>query len=223
VARARFRSELLEEVQVIFQAPFAEGSLNFGSRLAFDPDGLLYVTLGARGDADRAQNLLDFAGKVVRLLPDGGVPEIFSYGHLNPQGLVIHPETGVPWAHEHGPMGGDEINVIRPGVNYGWPVISYGKDYVTGLPIGEGTHKEGMAQPVHHWVPSIAPSGMDFCEGEAFLEWHGDLLVGALAGQLLVRLELEGEQVIAEEPLLAGMIGRIRAMSRSAPTASSTS
>jgi aldose sugar dehydrogenase len=224
VAVARYRSELLEEVQVIFEAhPFAEGSLHFGSRLAFDPDGLLYVTLGERGNADRAQNLLDFAGKVVRLLPDGGVPadnpfvdrtdaapQIFSYGHLNPKGLVIHPDTGVPWAHEHGPMGGDEVNVIRPGVNYGWPVISYGMDYVTGLPIGEGTHKEGMAQPVHHWVPSIAPSGMDVYEGEAFLEWQGDLLVGALAGQLLVRLELEGEQVIAEEPLLAGMIGRIR-------------
>jgi aldose sugar dehydrogenase len=228
VAVARFRSELLEEVQVVFEArPFAEGSQHFGSRLAFDSDGLLYVTLGERGNADRAQNLLDLAGKIVRLLPDGSVPadnpfvgrpdarwEVFSYGHLNPQGLAIHPESGVPWAHEHGPMGGDEINVIRSGADYGWPVITHGVDYLTGLPIGEGTQMEGMAQPIHHWppslVPPVAPSGMTFYQGSAFPGWRGDLLVGALAGQLLVRLELHGERVIAEERLLAGTIGRIR-------------
>jgi aldose sugar dehydrogenase len=225
VAMARFQSELLEEVQVIFEAlPFAEGSLHFGSRLAFGPDGLLYVTLGDRGDGARAQDLQDLAGKIVRLLPDGGVPpdnpfvdrtdaapQIFSYGHLNPQGLAIQPETGVPWAHEHGPMGGDEINVIRPGANYGWPVITHGVDHLTGQPLGEGTHKEGMAQPIYQWgMPSIAPSAMTFYQASAFPEWRGDLLVAALAGQRLVRIELEGEKVLDEEPLLAAMIGRIR-------------
>jgi glucose/arabinose dehydrogenase len=224
VASATPRSDVLEDVQVIFAAsPFAEGSQHFGSRLAFGRDNLLYVTLGERGSAERAQNLSDLAGKVVRLLADGQVPpdnpfvsrtdaapQIFSYGHRNPQGMAVHPETGEVWLHEHGPKGGDEVNVARPGVNYGWPVISYGADYLTGLPIGEGTHKEGMAQPIHYWVPSIAPSGMAFYHGEAFPEWQGDLLVGALGGQLLARLELEGELVVGEERLLAGLIGRIR-------------
>jgi aldose sugar dehydrogenase len=224
VASALLRSVVLEDLQVIFDArPFAEGSQHFGSRLAFDQHNLLYVTLGERGNADRAQNLSDLAGKVVRLLADGQlpagnpftgridvVPQVFSYGHRNPQGLAVHPETGEVWLHEHGPRGGDEVNVVRPGVNYGWPVITYGADYLTGLPIGEGTHKEGMAQPIYYWVPSIAPSGMVFYQGEAFPGWQGDLLVGALAGQLLVRLELEGEVVVAEERLLGGTIGRIR-------------
>jgi aldose sugar dehydrogenase len=220
VASALLRSVVLEDLQVIFDArPFAEGSQHFGSRLAFDEHNLLYVTLGERGHADRAQNLSDLAGKVVRVLADGqapvnnpfvAAPQVFSYGHRNPQGMAVHPETGEVWLHEHGPRGGDEVNVVRPGVNYGWPVISYGADYLTGLPIGEGTHKEGMAQPIHYWVPSIAPSGMVFYQGEAFPGWQGDLLVGALGGQLLARLELEGEVVVAEERLLGGTIGRIR-------------
>ena len=112
----------------------------------------------------------------------------------------------MPWLHEHGARGGDEVNVVRPGVNYGWPVITYGIDY-SGAPIGEGTHKEGMAQPIHYWVPSIAPSGMAFYDGEAFPEWQGDLFVGALRSELLARLELDGEQVVAEERLLEGAIG----------------
>jgi glucose/arabinose dehydrogenase len=115
----------------------------------------------------------------------------------------------VPWLHEHGASGGDEVNVVRPGVNYGWPVITYGIDY-SGAPIGEGTYKEGMAQPIHYWVPSIAPSGMAFYAGAAFPEWQGDLFVGALRSELLVRLELDGEQVVAEERLLEGVIGRVR-------------
>jgi aldose sugar dehydrogenase len=159
---------------------------------------------------------------VIRLYPDGSVPEdnpfvgvpgarpeIFSYGHRNPQGLAIHPETGIPWLHEHGPQGGDEVNVVYPSVNDGWPVITYGIDY-SGVPVGEGTHKEGMAQPTHYWVPSIAPSDMAFYDGAAFPEWRGSLFVGALGGKLLARLELDGEQVVAEERLLEGAIGRIR-------------
>jgi glucose/arabinose dehydrogenase len=123
--------------------------------------------------------------------------------------MALHPETGAVWTQEHGPRGGDEVNIEHAGVNYGWPVITYGIDY-SGAPIGEGTHKDGMAQPVHYWVPSIAPSGMTFYRGEAFPEWQGDLFVGALKDRLLARLELEGERVIGEERLLQGAIGRIR-------------
>ena len=195
---------------------------HFGSRLAFDAEGHLFITVGERGQGDRAQDLGQDNGKVIRLYPDGSVPEdnpfvgvagarpeIFSYGHRNPQGLAIHPQSGIPWLNEHGARGGDEVNVVRPGVNYGWPVITYGIDY-SGAPIGEGTHKEGMAQPIHYWVPSIAPSGMAFYDGEAFPEWRGDLFVGALKAELLVRLELDGERVVAEERLLEARSGRIR-------------
>jgi glucose/arabinose dehydrogenase len=136
-------------------------------------------------------------------------PEVFSYGHRNPQGLAVHPDTGRVWLVEHGPRGGDEVNLVELGVNYGWPVITYGRAY-SGLPIGEGTEKEGMAEPLHYWVPSISPSGMAFYQGDAFPQWQGDLFVGALSGQLLARLELDGEQVIEEERLLDGVLGRIR-------------
>jgi glucose/arabinose dehydrogenase len=223
VARARLGDRRFEDLQVIFVAePLVRSSKHFGSRLAFDREGHLFITVGERGQGDRAQDLADHNGSVIRLHPDGSVPvdnpfvgvdgarpEIFSYGHRNPQGLAIHPTTGVPWLHEHGARGGDEVNIVRPGVNYGWPVITYGIDY-SGAPIGEGTHKEGMAQPIHYWVPSIAPSGMAFYDGAAFPSWRGDLFVGALAGELLARLELDGERVVAEERLLEDAIGRIR-------------
>jgi glucose/arabinose dehydrogenase len=223
VARAILVDGRLENLEVIFTAePLVSASKHFGSRLAFDRDGHLFITVGERGQGDRAQDLGQDNGKVIRLYPDGSVPddnplarvagarsEIFSYGHRNPQGLAIHPQTGIPWLHEHGARGGDEVNVVRPGVNYGWPVITHGIDY-SGAPIGEGTHKEGMAQPIHYWVPSIAPSGMAFYHGEAFPEWQGDLFVGALRAELLVRLELDGERVVAEERLLDGALGRIR-------------
>ena len=223
VARATLGDGRLEGLEVIFMAePLVNSSYHFGSRLVFDPQGRLFITVGERGQGDRAQDLGDLNGSLIRLHPDGRVPEdnpfvgvagarpeIFSYGHRNAQGLAIHPETGIPWLHEHGARGGDEVNVVRPGVNYGWPVITYGIDY-SGAPIGEGTHKEGMAQPIHYWVPSIAPSGMAFYDGEAFPEWQGDLFVGALRSELLSRLELEGEQVVAEERLLEGTLGRIR-------------
>jgi glucose/arabinose dehydrogenase len=223
VARARLGDGRLEDLEVIFIAlPLVPSSKHFGSRLAFDPEGLLFITVGERGQGERAQDLGDHNGSVIRLYPDGSVPEdnpfvgtagarpeIFSYGHRNPQGLAIHPQTGIPWLHEHGARGGDEVNVVRPGVNYGWPVITYGIDY-SGAPIGEGTHKDGMAQPIHYWVPSIAPSGMAFYDGQAFPEWQGDLFVGALRAELLVRLELDGERVVEEERLLEGALGRIR-------------
>jgi glucose/arabinose dehydrogenase len=223
VARATLGDGRLEDLTEIFVAlPLVRSSKHFGSRLAFDPQGHLFITVGERGQGDRSQDLGDHNGSVIRLHPDGSVPEdnplagvagarpeIFSYGHRNPQGLAIHPETGVPWLHEHGARGGDEVNVVRPGVNYGWPVITHGIDY-SGSPIGEGTHKEGMAQPIYYWAPSIAPSGMAFYDGAAFPEWQGDLFVGALRSELLARLELDGEQVVAEERLLEGAVGRIR-------------
>ena len=223
VARAKLGDGRLEDLKMIFAAaPLVDSSYHFGSRLAFDPQGHLLITVGERHQGERAQDLADHNGSMIRLHPDGRVPEdnpfvgtagarpeIFSYGHRNPQGLAIHPESGIPWLHEHGARGGDEVNIVRPGVNYGWPVITYGIDY-SGAPIGEGTHKEGMAQPIHYWVPSIAPSGMAFYDGEAFPEWQGDLFVGALRSRLLARLELDGEQVVAEERLLEDAIGRIR-------------
>jgi glucose/arabinose dehydrogenase len=223
VARATLGEGPLEDLKVIFMAePLASSSKHFGSRLAFDAQGHLFITVGERRQGDRAQDLGEDNGKVIRLNTDGSVPEgnpfvgvagarpeIFSYGHRNPQGLAIHPQTGTPWLHEHGAQGGDEVNVVRPGVNYGWPVITYGIDY-SGAPIGEGTHKEGMAQPIHYWVPSIAPSGMAFYDGAAFPEWQDDLFVGGLRAELLVRLELDGERVVAEERLLDGALGRIR-------------
>ena len=140
----------------------------------------------------------------------GARPELFTIGNRNVQGLAIHPQTGLPWAHEHGPQGGDEVNVLRPGRNYGWPVITYGRNYGTGTPVGEGTSKPGMEQPVHYWDPSIAPSGMAFYTGDKFPKWRGNLFVGALKFQLLARLALDGEKVVREERLIQGEFGRVR-------------
>jgi glucose/arabinose dehydrogenase len=224
VARGRLAGPRLENVQVIFrQSPKGSTGRHFGSRLVFDRAGLLYVTLGDRGEMARAQKPGDHAGSVIRLHDDGRVPrdnpfvgkpgwkpEKFDLGHRNQQGAALHPRTGVLWTHEHGPQGGDEVNVIRAGANYGWPVITYGVNYVIGTQIGEGTHKAGMLQPVHKWVPSIAPSGMAFYDGEKFPKWRGSLFVGALKDQLLVRLELDGDKVLREERLLQGELGRIR-------------
>jgi len=225
VMRGRLRGHRLEDVQVIFRMlPKTGKDHHFGSRFLFDRRGYLYVTLGERGERDHAQRLDDHLGKIVRLHDDGRVPddnpfrgrsgarpEIFTYGHRNPQGIALHPQTGVIWAHEHGPQGGDEVNVIRAGANYGWPVVTYGREYETGKPIGEGTQKAGMEPPIHYWVPvSIAPSGMTFYDGDAFPRWKGSLFIGALRGEMLVRLELDGEKVVREERLLQGALGRIR-------------
>jgi len=224
VARARLDGNRLKNLQVIFSMNIKSGGgRHFGSRLAFDRNHYLYITVGERGERDRAQDLSDHAGSVIRLHDDGRIPkdnpfvnkanarpEIYSYGHRNPQGIALHPETGEVWLHEHGPQGGDEINLITSGRNYGWPVITYGKNYVTGTKIGEGTHKPGMEQPLYQWTPSIAPSGIAFYRGNAFKDWQGDLFIGALKFQLLVRLELNGSKVVKEERLLERQLGRIR-------------
>jgi len=224
LARGRLADGRLEDVQVLFrQSPKGRTGNHFGGRIVFDRAGYVYLTLGDRGEMPRAQKPDDHAGSVIRLHDDGRVPadnpfvgkpgwkpEKFDLGHRNQQGAALHPQTGVLWTHEHGPQGGDEVNIIRAGANYGWPVISYGVNYGTGTRIGEGTAKPGMEQPVHYWVPSIAPSGMAFYTGDRFPRWRGNLFVGALRDQMLVRLQLDGEKVVKEERLLKSVLGRIR-------------
>lgn len=207
------------------------GGRHFGARIVPAPDGTLFVTLGDRGDPDRAQDPRDHAGSVLRVAADGSIPsdnpfadgagalpEIWSTGHRNIQGAAIEPSTGRLWTVEHGARGGDEINIPRAGRNYGWPVISYGRHY-SGLKIGIGTEAEGYEQPVHYWDPSIAPSGMAFYTGDAVPQWRGDLFVGALKDQLIARLEVADGKVVAEERLIAGEYGRIRTL-RNAPDGS---
>lgn len=212
----------LDDVKVIFrQKPDYASSAHFGCRIAFAKDGNLFLTLGDRySGRNEAQNPANHLGKVVRVAPDGVIPpdnpkkagwapEIWSIGHRNVQAGAIHPVTGKLWTVEHGARGGDEINIPLAGRNYGWPVITYGRDY-SGAKIGEGTAKAGLEQPVYYWDPSIAPSGMTFYTGDLFPEWKGNLLVGALAGQALHRLTLEGETVNGEERLLSDLGERIR-------------
>ncbi|MEN8175867.1 MAG: PQQ-dependent sugar dehydrogenase [Pseudomonadota bacterium] len=224
VGRGRLEGNRIRDWQTLFRLEPKTGSrAHFGSRLVFDNEGHLFITLGDRRNRHRAQDLGDHAGSVIRLNGDGSVPgdnpfvatrgarpEIYSYGHYNIQGAALHPRSGVLWIHEHGPQGGDEVNIVEPGKNYGWPVITYGKEYGTGWRIGEGTHKPGMMQPIHYWVPSIAPSGMAFYTGSRYPGWENSLLVGSLKFQLLVRLELDGETVVREERMLKGQLGRIR-------------
>ncbi len=227
VARARLVSDAsgdrLAGLRVIFQQqPAFGGGLHFGSRLAFAPDGKLFVTLGERYQKYFAQDLKAHLGKVIRINPDGtapddnplagranAAPEIWSFGHRNPQSAAIHPETGKLWIVEHGARGGDEINIAKPGRNYGWPVITYGRDY-SGAKIGIGTHNTGMEQPLYYWDPSIAPCGMAFYSADRFRQWQGNLFVGALKARHLTRLVLDGENVVAEETLLEGLRARIR-------------
>jgi glucose/arabinose dehydrogenase len=226
VARGRLVSEgdsgRLEDMKVVFrQEPSYASSNHFGSRIVFTRDGSLFVTLGERYSArDQAQNPANHLGKLVRLMPDGSPyagnpkkdgwrPEIWSIGHRNVQGAALHPQTGKLWTIEHGARGGDEINIPEAGKNYGWPVITYGRDY-SYAKIGEGTHKAGMEQPIYYWDPSIAPSGAAFYTGNRFPEWRGNLFVGALAGQALHRLVLDGEKIAGEEKLLAELDERIR-------------
>ncbi len=224
VARGRLVDNHLENVEVLFrQLPKSNNGRHFGSRLVFDWDEYLYITLGDRGQKDRAQRPDDHAGSVIRLHDDGRVPtdnpfvdkegwkpEKFTLGNRNIQGAALHPQTGEIWTNEHGPQGGDEINIIRAGTNYGWPVITYGVNYIIGTKIGEGTHKPGMAQPLYYWVPSIAPSGMTFYTGGKYPNWRGNLFVSSLKDRMLVRLSLEGEKVVDEERFLRDVIGRIR-------------
>ena len=222
VARGRLVGDRLEDVEEIYVAlPRDDNGRHFGSRLIF-ADGYLFVTAGDRGDSDRAQELDDPAGSVIRLHDDGRVPEdnpfvgtagvrpeLYSVGHRNPQGMTLEAATGRIYAIEHGPKGGDELNLIEPGVNYGWPVITYGKSYM-GFKIGEGTHKEGMAQPVHYWVPSISPSGLMIYDADRFPAWQGSFFAGALSGELLVRLEVAGGRVVVEERMLEDLEERFR-------------
>ena len=223
VARAELAGDRLVGLRRIFAMNRASsGSGHFGSRLAFLPDGDLLVTIGDRRERHRAQDPADHAGSVLRLRPDGApsprtaalaipgaAPEVFSFGHRNAQGLAIHPGTGAIWIHEHGPRGGDEINVVRGGANYGWPVVTHGVEY-SGGSIGIGSEAPGMEPPLLHWTPSIAPSGMAFYTGSEFPRWQGDLFVGALAGRHLRRVVLRGTEVVEQEVLLEGRIGRIR-------------
>ena len=222
VARGRLVGARLEDVEEIYVAlPRDDGGRHFGSRLLF-ADGYLFVTAGERGEPDRAQDVGDPAGSVIRLLDDGRVPEdnpfirqadarpeLYSIGHRNPQGMAREAATGRIYAVEHGPKGGDELNLIEPGVNYGWPVITHGKSYM-GFKIGEGTHKEGMAQPVHYWVPSISPSGLMIYDADRFPAWQGSFFAGALSGELLVRLEVADGKAVVEERMLEDLEERIR-------------
>jgi aldose sugar dehydrogenase len=226
VARGRLsqNGSALEAVQVIFrQEPTHTGNNHWGSRLVFDRDGNLFVTLGDRFDLrNQAQNPANHLGKIVRIKPNGGAapnnpflnredakPEIWSLGHRNLQSAALHPTTGELWTVEHGARGGDEVNIPQKGKNYGWPIISYGVDY-SGAKIGEGTKKTGLEQPVYYWDPSIAPSGMAFYTGDKFPAWRGSILVGALAGKLVSRLETNGNRVTGEERMLQNLGERIR-------------
>lgn len=226
VARGRLSEDRtrLENVEVIFrQQPAVVSFGHYGSRLVFSRDGTLFVTLGERQIVrEMIQDLSTDIGKIVRINPDGSVPadnpfvgqpgkrpEIWSYGHRNPQGATLNPATGELWTAEHGAKGGDEVNIPRKGRNYGWPVISYGVEY-SGERIGEGTKKEGMEQPLYYWAPSIAPSGMTFVTSDRYPGMKGNLLVGGLAAQDLSRLVLDGEAVVAEERLLSSLGKRIR-------------
>jgi glucose/arabinose dehydrogenase len=226
--RGRFENDRLTQVEELFAA-VSRGRGHYSGKIAFDKNGYLFLTLGDRQvppegnlEAHPAQDLSNHHGKIVRLHDDGRVPsdnpfvsragarpEVWSYGHRNLQGLAIHPESGELWADEHGPQGGDELNRIEPGRNYGWPVIGYGVNYTTGLAIHKGTHRDGMEQPVKVWVPSIGISGMLFYTGDKFPQWRGNMFIGGMNGQQLSRLTLSGQRVANEEMLVQRM-GRIR-------------
>ncbi len=230
IVRGTLENDRLTNVVEIFAAQ-AEGRSHYGGKMVFDDEGYLYLTAGDRqapstGDleAHQAQDISNHAGVIVRLHDDGSVPddnpfvgqanampEIWSYGHRSPQGLAIHPETGDLWESEHGPQGGDEINLIEPGNNYGWPVVGYGVNYVSSSPIHARQTLTGMESPTHFWVPSIATSGLMIYTGDKFPGWYGSIFSGALAGEQLARLHMDDSyrEVIIEETLAYG-IGRIR-------------
>ncbi|MFN7312210.1 MAG: PQQ-dependent sugar dehydrogenase [Bacteroidota bacterium] len=214
-------TSLLSLVKLFQSTQINTSSVHFGSRIVFDKDGKLYVCLGERNETTQSQNLSSHAGKVIRLNDDGSVPtdnpfvnhptalkDVFSYGHRNPQGMAMHPVTGQLWLHEHGPRGGDEINLLQAGANYGWPLASFGVNY-NGTPISKDTAVEGTLQPIYYWVPSIAPCGMDFYQSDSIPQWKGKLFIGALAGQHLNITTIENNKVIKEERILQAF-GRFR-------------
>lgn len=223
LARARLSEFRLMDFQVLWtMEKRTTAGQHYGSRLVFDSKGFLYMTTGERGDSSRARDPSDSAGKVLRFREDGSVPadnpfvnragylpEIFSLGHRNPQGLALRPGTGQIWLTEHGPRGGDEINLVKRGADYGWPVTTYGVAY-SGARIAESPTAPGIEPPVHHWTPSIAPSGLAFYNGKAFSFWEGNLLSGSLAGKQLVRVILEGDSFRREEVLIRDTLGRLR-------------
>jgi glucose/arabinose dehydrogenase len=223
IMRAKLQGTSLVEQEVIYKG---EGNTNrrqhYGSRIEFDDAGYLYFSIGDRGaHFENVQDLSRDGGKIYRLHDDGRVPAdnpfvgnadakpaIYSYGHRNPQGMAKNPVTGQIWAHEHGPQGGDEVNIIQSGKNYGWPIIGYGVNY-GGAPLAVATHREGVEQPVYYWDPSIAPSGMTFVTSDKYPDWQGDLLVGSLKFAYIVKLDLDGDEVTGTETLFEG-IGRVR-------------
>jgi glucose/arabinose dehydrogenase len=223
-ARLASDEKRITSVKCIFQMNhLSEGGLQFGSRIAIGKDGSLFVSLGDRGEMDRAQDFKDDAGSIVHINAEGSLPadnpfkdgatalpEIWTKGHRNPEGMTFDSADGKLYTVEHGPMGGDEINLIEAGKNYGWPVITYGLDY-SGAKIGIGTAKAGMEQPLFYWDPSIAPGGLAIYHGPMFPEWNGDFLVAALKFKLLSRLERDGNgKIVERERMLTGDFGRLR-------------
>ena len=220
---ARLEGHQLSDQKTLFQAdPALPGGHHFGSRVRMAKDGMLYFSVGERGRMNEAQDPQNHLGTVIRLQESGKVPqdnpflnnrkgraEIFSYGHRNPQGMALHPKSGKIWVHEHGPQGGDEINILKAGANYGWPKTTFGEQYGGGK-IGIGPKSHGIEEPLLHWTPSIAPSGMDFYQGDIFPNWNGDLLVGSLKFRMLVRVDLEGSLIQGQEVVFQDQIGRVR-------------
>jgi glucose/arabinose dehydrogenase len=227
--RARFENDRLTNVQQLFES-VSKGRGHFGGKIAFDGKGHVFLSLGDRqvppeGDLEKhpAQDNSNHHGTIVRLMDDGKVPadnpfvktpntrpEIWSYGHRNVQGLAVHPQTGEVWANEHGPQGGDELNLIQPMKNYGWPVIGFGVNYRTGAIIHSGTHREGMEQPRHVWVPSIGISGLMIYTGDKFPQWKGNFFVGGMVGEQVVRLTYDAKRGFTNTELLAQGLGRVR-------------
>lgn len=223
IMRAKLKDNKLVKNQLLYKAsPNTKQGRHFGSRLEFDNEGYLYFSIGERGNRDvNPQDITRDCGKIYRIHDDGQIPDdnpfinspnakkaIYSYGHRNPQGMIKHPKTGKIWIHEHGPKGGDEINIIQKGKNFGWPIVSHGINY-SGTKFTDHTSLPGMEQPLFYWVPSIAPSGMTFITSDIYPEWKGNLLVGSLKFRYLERLELKNDKVIKREKLFEGM-GRVR-------------
>jgi glucose/arabinose dehydrogenase len=222
IVRGRIRDMLWVDEEVIYEAPpesYLTTRHHYGNRIVFDKQGYLYFSIGDRGRQDMAQDPEKPNGKIHRIYPDGSVPgdnpyrdvglaTLYTLGNRNPQGISVHPETDEIWAAEHGPLGGDELNLIQAGVNYGWPVITYGSNY-NGTPVSEYTHKEGLAQPNLYWKPSIAVCGIEFYEGEAFPKWKNKLLVGALKFEEVSLLSIEADRVMHQETILKNF-GRVR-------------
>ena len=223
--RAKITNNKLTNKELLYKAtPNSTKGQHFGSRIVFDNKGYLYFSIGERGERDiNPQDITRDGGKIYRLNDDGSIPKdnpfyntpnankaIYSYGHRNPQGMKIHPDSGDLWTHEHGPKGGDEINIIKAGFNYGWPVITYGKNY-SGTSITDNTSLPGMEQPLHYWVPSIAPSGMAFISSDIYGNWKGSLLVGSLKFNYVDKCTLKNNKIIKEERLLDGF-GRVRSI-----------